>query len=114
MESKANNDKIEYVYLIITSALYQAFRQNGVFNPNDQEYHDPFIHLCTEIQAHHVINKFYADKNNLMRLEIRYNDISEHVKWEGRDNAYPHLYAQLTLNSVIKADYINENKKAIS
>lgn len=87
--------KPEYLYIIITKNEYIKFKKTGKFTAADQDKKDDFIHLSQENQLQEVIDKFYSDRNDLLCAQIKISKLLKHIKWEGKNKRFPHLYSDL-------------------
>lgn len=91
---------MKYLYLIMSKTQYDQFRATEKFTSYEQGYGDNFIHLCTEEQIVHVVNKFHKEKSDLIYLPVRYKEVSENIVWEGKGQEFPHLYGDLSYEFV--------------
>lgn len=65
---------------------------------------DGFIHLCTPEQLAGVIDRYYADRDDLLRVVVRVDRLEAPLVWEdttGSGMRFPHLYGPLNLSAVL-------------
>lgn len=71
-----------------------------------------FIHMSTREQVIPVANSFYKDSEDLVLLFIDPKKIKVSLKWEGKNEIgedFPHLYAPLPLDAVIRVEDFNKD-----
>lgn len=71
-----------------------------------------FIHMSTREQVIPVANSFYKDSEDLVLLYIDSEKIKRSLRWEGKDEIgedFPHLYASLPLDAVIRVEDFNKD-----
>ncbi|OQY34117.1 MAG: hypothetical protein B6I38_02830 [Anaerolineaceae bacterium 4572_5.1] len=62
-----------------------------------------FIHCSTWEQISGVMNRFYADVEELLLLNIDPAKVTAEIRWEAVDgDEYPHLYGPLNLDAVVE------------
>lgn len=70
---------------------------------------DGFIHASTADQWPGVRSRFYADRNDLVLLEVDLDRYPHEVRWEnleGGSELFPHLYGPVETVAVVSARLI--------
>jgi uncharacterized protein (DUF952 family) len=93
------------VYKILSEAMWENARNDGVFRGSDVDRRDGFIHFSTASQTFETAAKHFAGQRDLVLLYIDTVWLGENLKWEpSRGGAlFPHLYGDLALAAVIEA-----------
>ena len=91
-----------FVFKILRSAEWEAFRLRGVFSGSPDDLRDGFIHLSTLEQLEGTLARHFAGEAGLVLLQIQSDTLGPALKWEpSRGGAlFPHHYADLPLEAV--------------
>jgi uncharacterized protein (DUF952 family) len=91
-------------FKIFTADQWTAFEAGGVFDGAPVDLADGYIHMSTADQLDETLAKHFVGQTGLVVAEIDLKACGEALKWEvSRGGAlFPHLYAPLTLASVIQ------------
>jgi len=94
------------IYKILPMSLWDEAKRAGVFRGAPVDIADGYIHFSTATQAAETAAKHFAGQADLMLLHVDADALGPALKWEpSRGGAlFPHLYAELDLNHVSRAD----------
>ena len=94
------------IYKILPMSLWDEAKRTGVFRGAPVDIADGYIHFSTATQAAETAAKHFAGQADLMLLHVDADALGPALKWEpSRGGAlFPHLYAELDLNHVNRAD----------
>ncbi len=85
---------------ICTPWAWEQAQAQGVYRPLSLEQ-EGFIHLSRLDQIPAVRARFFAGREDLVLLKIRFSAIADRLKWEQVDgDVYPHLYGPLPVDAV--------------
>ena len=85
---------------------WERAQAEGAYAPPSLE-NEGFIHLSRLDQIPRVRARFYAGRDDLLLLKIRFAAIADHLRWEAADGeVFPHLYAPLPLEAVAAVEAI--------
>jgi uncharacterized protein (DUF952 family) len=99
----------EYIYHITTLKEWEAAKVKNEYTPMNYEQ-DGFIHCSIEKQIPGVIDRFYKDQKELVKLKIDKVKVQRPVLFElahDIDELFPHIYGALNLDSVVSVDIIS-------
>ena len=90
------------IYKILTPDQWSAFQSDASFAGAPIDLSDGYIHFSTAEQAKETADKYFADHNDIVLLELDAEAFAENLKWEpSRGGAlFPHLYATLSIESI--------------
>ena len=91
------------LYKIVTEALWQEARRNGVFHGAGIDLKDGFIHFSTEKQVRQTAALHFSGQTGLVLVAVdgtRFGDKLVFEPSRGGD-LFPHLYADLPLSAVL-------------
>jgi uncharacterized protein (DUF952 family) len=91
------------LYKIVTEALWQEARQNGVFHGAAIDLKDGFIHFSTAAQVRQTAALHFAGQPGLLLVAVDGGKLGDKLVFEpsrGGD-LFPHLYADLPLSAVV-------------
>lgn len=99
---------IRHIYKICTVALWEEMQRTGIFPGMPIDTADGYIHFSTAEQQDETARKYFAGQNDLMLLTVDAESLGAALRWEpsslrSRAGDFPHLYAPLTLASVVVA-----------
>lgn len=95
----------QIIYKIAPEALWRESEKNGRFTGAPIDIADGFIHFSTAAQARETAAKHFAGQTDLLLIAIDGAKLGDALKYEvSRGGAlFPHLYAPLTLDTVLWA-----------
>jgi len=98
--------QVPTIYKILPMSLWDEAKRAGVFRGAPVDIADGYIHFSTATQAAETAAKHFAGQTDLMLLHVDADALGPALKWEpSRGGAlFPHLYAELDLNHVSRAD----------
>ena len=90
------------IYKICSKDEWIEAKNLGVFKGFGIDIEDGFIHFSSKKQVRETARLHFANKANLVLLEIDSNLLD--IKWEESRNGelFPHLYDNLSINSIIE------------
>lgn len=91
------------LYKIVTEALWQEAKQNGVFRGAAIDLKDGFIHFSTAAQVRQTAALHFAGQSGLLLVAVDGGKLGDKLVFEpsrGGD-LFPHLYADLPLSAVV-------------
>ncbi|MDD3447300.1 MAG: DUF952 domain-containing protein [Zavarzinia sp.] len=91
------------VYKVMDAEAWARFQAEGVFLGAPVDLADGFIHFSAAHQVQGTLDKHFGGAPDLMLVAIEADRLGPALKWEvsrGGD-LFPHLYATLSLSSVI-------------
>jgi uncharacterized protein (DUF952 family) len=67
---------------------------------------ETFIHLSTENQVAGVLERYYANQINLLKLHIDTTKLNADLIYEAatKNELFPHLYGQLNKDAIIRIE----------
>jgi len=98
--SAAKRDK--FIYKVLTPTQWKSFREAGVFMGSPVDLQDGYIHLSCADQLKGTLDKWYADQDEVVLLQVEANRVQEDLKYEvSRGGAeFPHLFAALPMRAI--------------
>ena len=96
-----------HIYIITNQSWWDNFADKDYYeSPTLAE--EKFIHLCTAEQVDWVLENFYANQTNLLKLYINPDKLSAKMLFEASEDGtlYPHLYGSLNKDAVEKVETI--------
>ena len=96
-----------HIYIITNQSWWDNFADKDYYeSPTLAE--EKFIHLCTAEQVDWVLDNFYANQTNLLKLYINPDKLSAKLLFEASEDGtlYPHLYGRLNKDAVEKVETI--------
>jgi uncharacterized protein (DUF952 family) len=96
------------IYHITTAADWIAAQQKGFYeSPSLQS--EGFIHCSQENQVAGVLERYFAGKNDLVKLVIDTDKLASRFVFEwspSTADTFPHVYGVINLNAVLTAEKI--------
>ncbi|MBP7557374.1 MAG: DUF952 domain-containing protein [Chitinophagaceae bacterium] len=93
------------IYHITTAATWAEALKAGQYEaPSLQS--EGFIHNCEEGQVGVILDRFYADQHDLVKLIIDTDKLSSPLVYEwsaSLQDTFPHIYGAINLNAVVEA-----------
>ena len=93
------------IYKICSRDEWQSACETGVYTGAPVDVADGFIHFSTGSQMRETAAKHFAEKTNLVLVEIDSSSLpADALKWEpSRGGAlFPHLYTELPTEAAIR------------
>ncbi len=91
------------IYHITSAAEWDAARQKGVYE-TPSLHAEGFIHCSQEQQLVAVLEKYFADKKNLITLVIDTDKLTSKFVFDWSPSAqdtFPHVYGPINIDAVI-------------
>ena len=90
------------VYHIIKKEYWKKFENSNIYFPAEYE-NEGFIHFSTKDQVAGVLERYYANEENLVLLSINEDLLSAEMKFEKASNGelFPHLYGHLNQSAIV-------------
>jgi Uncharacterized protein conserved in bacteria len=96
------------IYHITTRPEWEAARASGLYTaPSLQE--EGFIHCSQEGQVAGVLQRYFAGKNDLVKLSIDTEKLSSQLVYEWSPtvaDTFPHVYGPVNVNAVVVVENI--------
>lgn len=96
------------IYHFTTKLHWQQAQTVGFYTcPSLQS--EGFIHLCKETQCAGVLERYYADATDLLRLSVNESLIISTLKYElspSVQEEFPHCYGTLNLDAVVAVEHL--------
>lgn len=96
-----------HIYKILSAAQWREARSHGLFEGAGIDLADGYIHLSTAAQVRETVARHFAGRDDLMLLSVDPACLpADAVRWESSRGGelFPHLYAPLDLDCVLRAD----------
>lgn len=97
-----------YIYHITTQSQWKVAEETGSYtSPSLKE--EGFIHCSEERQIPDVLNRYFSDKTDLVKLTIDTDKLTSQLiyDWSNAiEDTFPHIYGPINLEAIIKADKI--------
>lgn len=93
------------IFKIEEQAVWQDACAAGLYTGAPVDVADGFIHFSSADQVFGTLTKHFSSRKNLLLIAIDADKLGAALKWEvSRGGAlFPHLYADLTMDSVVEA-----------
>ncbi|MEM6298894.1 MAG: DUF952 domain-containing protein [Bacteroidota bacterium] len=93
----------DFIYHIVEPNYFETFNGKALYFPESLA-EEGFIHCSMENQIEGVIERYYAEKKQLIILKLDTNKLTAPVKFEKstNDELYPHIYGKINLDAVVK------------
>jgi uncharacterized protein (DUF952 family) len=94
------------IYKVVSRSLWEQATDAGVFTGAAIDLADGYIHFSTAAQVVETVRKHFAGQDDLVLVSVDADALGESLRWEVSRGgaAFPHLYADLPLDTVIKVD----------
>ena len=92
-----------FIFKILTLAQWSDFQLNEQFLGSPVDLDDGYIHMSRASQLKATLDKWYADHQHVILLEVDSQTINSELKYEmSRGGAeFPHLFAALPLKACL-------------
>lgn len=97
------------IYHITTQADWDTATKAGFYTASSLET-EGFIHCSKAEQVQGVLQRYFAGKQNLVKLTIDTNKLTAPLRYElspSLNEEFPHIYGVITADAVIKAEEIS-------
>jgi len=105
--------KQNVIFKVLSSLQWAEAEKQGEFLGAEIDLTDGYIHFSTADQVRETVAKHFAGQTDLMLIGVDADQLGEALKWEpsrGGD-LFPHLYASLSLDSVVSVDELPIGKE---
>ena len=94
------------IFHMCTKNEWQAAEAAGFYGGSSQDVTDGFIHFSTADQILESAAKHHKGKQDLVLLSVDTETLGDILRWElaRGGSLFPHLYGQLPIKAVIRAD----------
>jgi uncharacterized protein (DUF952 family) len=94
------------IYKIMPAAMWRDAQLSGVFRGAPVDLQDGYIHFSTAAQVAETAARHFRGEDDLMLLTVDAGALGAALMWEpSRGGAlFPHLYADLDLEAVRRAE----------
>lgn len=102
------------IFHLATVADAQAFAQSGSYHTASLDT-EGFIHCCTATQLAGVIQRYYADAQEIVVLGIDSAKLTAELIFEntmGGDELFPHVYGEINQEAVDGKQVMNRERIA--
>jgi uncharacterized protein (DUF952 family) len=100
------------IYKIMTRPEWEAAQSAGRFAGSEADRGDGFIHFSGRDQVAGTAARYFAGCSGLILLTVDPRRVTD-LRWEQSGNGiYPHLYAVLDLDAVIRVDPLPDDVDA--
>ncbi|RYY12843.1 MAG: DUF952 domain-containing protein [Chitinophagaceae bacterium] len=97
------------IYHVTTNDAWQKAIEKGVYE-TDSLINEGFIHCSQEEQVNGVLVRYYAGKNDLVKLKIDTDSLTSRLIYEwspSTADTFPHVYGPINIEAVLSAETIN-------
>ena len=97
---------MEFIYHITTSEEWNAARQKGSYEAVSLK-EEGFIHCSHENQVAGVLERYFAGKNDLVKLTIDIAKLKSQLIYEWSPSlaqTFPHIYGPVNTDAVVQAE----------
>lgn len=91
------------IYHITTAAAWKQANINGYYEAPSLE-NEGFIHCSTADQVKGVLERYFSNQSDLLKLVIDTNKLNSRLTFEmapSLNEEFPHIYGTLNLDAVI-------------
>jgi len=99
------------IYHVTSSEEWETANEKG-FHTASSLVTEGFIHCSKEEQVQGVLQRYFAGKNDLVKLTIDTNKLTSPLQYDHSPSInedFPHVYGSINLDAVIRVDIINAN-----
>ena len=97
------------IYHLTTLPEWEHAQDKGYYAPPSYENHG-YIHCATEEQLDTVMNTHFKEHENLVKLTIDPNRLTQKLKYDSindEGHEYPHIYGPLNLEAVTQIVFLD-------
>ncbi len=94
------------IYHITTKNEWQKAVEQGFYEAASL-HTEGFIHTSKEEQVKGVLERYYQNQSDLIKLHINENKLTAPLKYElapSINEEFPHIYGHLNLDAVVKTE----------
>lgn len=91
------------IYHVTTADQWKAAEVNGFYEASSLE-NEGFIHCSQDHQVAGVLERYFAEKSGLIKLEIDTDKLTSRYVFEwspSTHDTFPHIYGPINLDAVI-------------
>jgi uncharacterized protein (DUF952 family) len=95
------------IYHVTTKSWWDKWAESDYYeSPTLQQ--ETFIHLSTENQVNGVLERYYANQKDLLKLHVDTQKLSAELKYEAATNneLFPHLFGKLNKDAIVLVEEI--------
>lgn len=111
--SDSSKEKEPHIIFHVTSrTLWEDALKSGMYS-GDRFDEDGFIH-CSDANQIGKIGDFFLKNrggDDMLVLEIDTSKVNAEIKYEGREELYPHIYGPINADSVVSVRELREEPK---
>lgn len=91
-----------YIYKVLTLDQWADFQAKDIFSGSPVDVADGYIHLSCASELKATLDKWYADQETVVLLQIEAAAINQALKYEVSRGGveFPHLFAELPMSAV--------------
>jgi uncharacterized protein (DUF952 family) len=96
------------IFHITTEAEWNEANKKGYYEAASLK-DEGFIHCCQEEQVQDVLRRYFAGKENLLKLEIETDKLTSPFYYEWSPSVadtFPHIYGVINLEAVKKVQVV--------
>ncbi len=96
------------IYHITTKQLWEAALLNGNYEAESLAI-EGFIHCSTNLQVDGVLDRYFSNKKDLVKLVINTSRLTSPLKFEMAPTVrqeFPHVYGPLNFEAVVEVIYL--------
>ncbi len=94
---------MELIYHVTTLEEWEMAQKNGFYKADSLEI-EGFIHCSTAHQVEGVLERYFAGKTNLIKLNIDPNKLTSKLVYElspSINQEFPHVFGVINLDAII-------------
>ena len=94
------------IYHVTTAAEWKAAQEKGVYEASSLKA-EGFIHCSEEHQVAGVLERYFSDQDNLLKLIIDTTKLTSRYVQEWSPSihdTFPHIYGPINLDAVIEVE----------
>jgi uncharacterized protein (DUF952 family) len=99
------------IYHVTSSEEWETANEKGFYTAPSLTT-EGFIHCSKEEQMQGVLQRYFAGKNDLVKLTIDTNKLNSPLQYDHSPSInedFPHVYGPINLDAIIRVDIINAN-----
>ncbi len=99
---------MELIYHVTTQAEWEKAQEDGFYKARSLAI-EGFIHCSTAHQIEGVLERYFAGKTNLVKLNINPNKLTSKLVYElspSINQEFPHVFGVINLDAIIQSEKI--------
>lgn len=99
---------MELIYHVTTQAEWEKAQKDGFYKAGSLAI-EGFIHCSTAHQIEGVLERYFAGKTNLVKLNINPNKLTSKLVYElspSINQEFPHVFGVINLDAIIQSEKI--------